>query len=97
MLPGGSRARIGGVDAGHHIEQPGGVFDASAHRARGIALAVERGHALTAHKPDGRTNADQVVIEAGARTLPPVSVPIPTVPKFAAMATPVPPLDPPLA
>src|SRR5437870_1311869 len=39
----------------------------------------------------------RLLIDEGARTLPPVSVPIPTVPKFAAIATPVPPLEPPLA
>src|SRR5439155_7986383 len=44
----------------------------------------------------GRTPT-RLLIDAGARTLPPVSVPRPTVPKLAAIATPVPPDEPPLA
>src|SRR5436190_15628212 len=39
----------------------------------------------------------RLLMEDGARMLPPVSVPSPTVPRLAARATPVPPLDPPLA
>src|SRR6266581_226133 len=48
-------------------------------------------------RPTVGRSPTRLLFDAGARTLPPVSVPRPTVPKLAAIATPVPPLDPPLA
>ena len=48
-------------------------------------------------KPTVGLSPTRLLMEDGARTLPPVSVPMPTVPKLAATATPVPPEEPPAA
>ena len=48
-------------------------------------------------RPTVGRNPASALCAAGMRTLPPVSVPIPTTPKLAASAAPVPPDEPPVA
>ena len=69
-------------------------------RAIGPAVsrtAIERHDAASRHEAHRRPQPGQRVVRGRHAHRPPVSVPMPTTPKFAASAAPVPPEDPPVA
>ena len=76
-------------------EQDGRVRHGARHRARGVLRVRDRNDAGAADQPDRRLDARRAPFAPDGQTIDPsVSVPTPTAARFAAIAAPVPELDP---